>query len=375
MDLDLETLLIARVLPITIMGAVFATTAALRHNDEANRAWTAAFAAAICTTGLDAIYQADGTAPSLVASASTMSMVFALGALWSGTRLLDGRSRSRIWLVVVVAVLAGLPTLLSPSDPDVALASASRLAAAGLFAWLTAGELLRGPMRLNLNARILQSVLFAFGAWYVVAAAVFAAAVADDRIGQPDLISTALPFTGVFLVAAVCLSALRVERAGNWWSMSAEARRQSQLGVLAPAPFREDARDRVDRATLAGTHVALVLAEIDHLDELNTAFGRESGDRALVHFANILRSRVPADALLGHLGAGRFVVLVVALSPETPLTVVDAIRTGLTDASVLEGMELRTAASFGTSQSFDTPAALDSLLSRAAADLTRTRAN
>jgi len=375
MDLDLETLLIARVLPITIVTAVFATTAALRHNDEANRAWTAAFAAVLCVSGLDAIYAADGSAPTIVVAASDASTVFSLGAMWSGCRLLDGRSRSLIWIPVTVAALVAVPTLLQSPAPDLDLSAALRLGATGIFAWLTAAELLRGTMRLNLNGRILQLVFFLFGAWYVIAAAVSAAASADGRISRLSIESTTMPLTAVFVIAAICLSALRVEQSGNWWSMNAEARRRTNLDVLASDAFREDAQDRIERATLAGGHVALVLAEIDHLDELNSAFGRESGDRALVHFTGILRTRVPADALLGHLGAGRFVVLVVAPSSATAYTIVDAVRTGLTDASVNEGLELRTDASFGTSHTVDTPATFETLLAKADADLTRSRAS
>lgn len=370
MDLDLETLLLVRVLPMAIVSAIFATTAAMRHNDEANRAWTAAFAAALCVSGLDAIYDADGAAPTVVVAAGDASTVFALGAMWSGMRLLHARTSSRLWLALAAGVTVALPTLAQSSDPDLGLSTALRTGAAGAFAWLTATELIRGPLRLNLNARILQLAYFLFGGWYIVLLALSASGVA-----RPTVYSTALPLTALFLVSAVCLSALRVEQAGNWWSMSAEARRRSKLRVLNSDAFREDAADRIQRAALAGSHVALVLAEIDDLDELNSAFGREAGDNALVHFSGIVRSRVPADALLGHLGAGRFVVLVVASSTDTPRTVVDAIRTGLTESTVGEGMELRTDASFGTSHTIHSPASFDSLLSRADAELARVRKN
>lgn len=374
MDLDLETLLIARVLPMTLVTAVFATTAALRHNDEANRAWTAAFAAALCVSGLDALYDADGTAPNVVVAAADASTVLALGLMWAGCRALDGRARALLWVPVAVAAVVALPTLMQSPRPDLDLSAAIRLGATGLFAWLCATELLRGKMRLNLNARILQIVFFVFGAWYIIAAAVSAAAASGaGEISRPAITSTALPFTATFVIAAICLSALRVERAGNWWSMSAQARRLTELDVLTSAAFREDARDRIERATLAGHHVALVLAEIADLDELNSAFGRESGDRALKHVSGILRTRVPADALLGHLGAGRFVVLIVAATTDAPSIVVDAVRTGLIEAPVSEAMELRTDASFGTSHTVDTPATLEALLGKADADLTRSR--
>lgn len=373
MDLELETLLIGCALVSVVVTAVFATTAALRHNDEANRAWTASFAGALCATGLMAIY-GTGTVPTIVVAVVDGSTIFAIGGMWAGCRLLDGRSRSYAWVPFVVAVAAMVPTLLQAPTPNLDLSAAIRLGTTGVFSWMTAVELLRGKMRLNLNGRILQVVFFVVGAWFIAAAAIYFAASGDGRVRPPGLESTVLPFVGALIVAAICLSALRVEQSGNWWSMSADARRRTTIDVLSADAFRDDARDRIDRATLAGGHVALVLAEINQLDELNSAFGREAGDRALVHFGGILRTRVPADALLGHLGAGRFVVLLVAATPSVPLVVVDAIRTGLTEASVSEGMELRVDASFGTSHSAATPATLEALLGKADAELDRARA-
>lgn len=365
MHLDPETLLVARVMPIMIVTAVFATTSALRHNDEANRTWTAAFAAVLSVSVLDAIHGADATAPTIVVAATDASTIFALGALWSGCRLIDGRPRSFLGPVTAAAAALAAVELVQGADPDPDLGSALRLGVSGAFAWLAAAELLRGRMRHNLNSRILQIVLFTFGGGYIAAAALSTAALVDDGVHRPSVQVTAIPLTALFVVAAICLAALRVERAGRWWSMDAEARRRTTLDVLATDAFTEDAVDRIERATLAGRHVGLVLAQVNDLEELNTAFGRESGDRALAHVAGILRTRAPADALLGHLGAGRFVVLVVAETPAVPSTIVDAIRTGLTDSSVGEGMELRTDAAFGTAHTRDTPADLDTLMARA----------
>jgi diguanylate cyclase (GGDEF)-like protein len=373
MDLDLETLLITCALAMVCVTAVFATTAALRHNDEANRAWTSAFAAALLATSLEAVYGTSAM-PTVVVAVIDASSVFALGAMWSGARLLNNRSRSYVSVPGALALAVAVVTMVQAPVPNLDLGAAIRFGVTGVFAWLTAAEMLRGDMRRNLNGRILQTVFFLLGAWYIGAAALSAAATGDGRIDRPTLESTSLPFVGVFIVAAICLSALRVERTGNWWSMSADARRRTNLDVLAADAFLDDARDRIERATYAGGHVGLVLAEIDHLDELNSAFGRDSGDRALVHFSTILRARVPADALLGHLGAGRFVIIVMAPIPTVPQTVVDAIRTGLTEAPVSEGMELRVDATFGTSHSAGTSATFESMLKKAAMELERVRA-
>jgi diguanylate cyclase (GGDEF)-like protein len=370
MDIDLTTLLVACALVVATVTAVFTTTAALRHNDESNRAWVAAFAGALCVTGLAAIYGLDDSTPAPVIATIDTSSVFAMGALWSGCRLLDGRRRSLILVVLVLAIGAAAPAALGGANPDLDLSSAVRLGLTGLFAWLGATELLRGPMRLNLNGRLLQLTLFVVGGWFIAAAALFTAS-ADDAT-RPTVGGTLLPFTATFVIAAICLSALRVERTGNWWSVSTESRRQSDLPVLAAGSFREDARDRVERAAMTGHHVGLVLAEISDLDELNSAFGREAGDRALIHFTELLRSHVPASALIGYLGAGRFGVLTASSTADSTSKVVSAVRTGLIDASLGEHMEIRTDAHFGTSSS-SVATTFEGLLVEATADLDRAR--
>lgn len=373
MELDLTTLLTCCALAIVTVAAVFATTAALRHNDEANRAWVAGLAGALCATGLAAIYGLDDSTPALVIATIDGSSVFAVGALWAGCRALDGRSRSLIWIVLVASILTALPTLLGGSEVDLDLSAALRLGITGLMAWMCAIELMRGGMRLNLNSRILQVTLFAIGGWYLASAAVFAAA--NSALSQrPTVESTLLPFAALFIVAAICLSSLRVERAGNWWSMNAETARRTNLAVLSPESFRDDARDRIERSTMTGRHLTLVLAEIDALDELNSAFGRETGDSAMMHFTQLLRSQVPATALIGHLGAGRFAILSVMTSADISDNIITAVRTGLLDSPLGEDMEIRIDASFGTSYTGDVPASFEALLSQATSDLESSRA-
>lgn len=373
MDLDLPTLLTCCALATIAVAAVFSTTVALRHNDEANRAWVAGLAAALCATGLAAIYGIDDSTPVTVVAAIDASTVFALGATWAGFRALDGRARSLVWIALVAALLTALPTLLGTTDVDLDLSATLRLAVTGLMAWMCAIELMRGAMRLNLNSRILQVVLFAFGGWYLAASAVHAAA-STPLSNRPTLESTMLPFTAVFLVVTICASALRVERSGNWWSMNAATARRTNLAVLAPDPFREDARDRVDRAAMTGRHVALILAEIEALDDLNTAFGRETGDAAMMHFTELLRSRVPASALIGHLGAGRFAILSVVTTDDMSANIVAAVRTGLLDTALGKNMEIRIDASFGTSRSGEIPMTFEALLTQAHNDLESSRA-
>ena len=55
--------------------------------------------------------------------------------------------------------------------------------------------------------------------------------------------------------------------------------------------------------------LALVLADVDHLREINDRLGHEAGDEALQKLAGILRVCVDDETLVGRLGDDDFAIL------------------------------------------------------------------
>jgi diguanylate cyclase (GGDEF)-like protein len=72
--------------------------------------------------------------------------------------------------------------------------------------------------------------------------------------------------------------------------------------------FRELARAIAYRERY-GTSIALLLADLDRFKLLNDDHGHETGDRALVHLASVLRQHVRASDSIGRLGGDEFAVL------------------------------------------------------------------
>jgi diguanylate cyclase (GGDEF)-like protein/putative nucleotidyltransferase with HDIG domain len=68
---------------------------------------------------------------------------------------------------------------------------------------------------------------------------------------------------------------------------------------------REMVSDRVAAATLAGDSVTLALVDLDGLDVINEALGRESGDRTLRELADIIAHASRPDEM-GRIDGGRF---------------------------------------------------------------------
>jgi diguanylate cyclase (GGDEF)-like protein len=217
----------------------------------------------------------------------------------------------------------------------------------------------------------MQITLAVVGLTYVGAAAIHVAVDYPVPPGAPISRLVVVVFVALVIVATICLSALRGAGTGGQRATPDSGGAPRALPLLEPETFRLVARDRLERASLVDAELSLVLAEVNDLAEINTAFGRESGDAVLAHFSRVVRSRVPVSAILGYLGGGRFGIMTTSDSRVTAATVVAAVRTGLSDSHVSPDMDLRIDASFGVSDTTTTPANIDLLLDAAVVDMAR----
>ncbi|MCW2747661.1 MAG: hypothetical protein JWP10_803 [Nocardioidaceae bacterium] len=371
MTLDIDTLVVVSAVIMIVTCFIFTLTTALRHNDSANRIWSTSFMAAVSAGAFSAVWGLSESAPMASIAAASASIVFSIGALWSGMRAFNGRS-SLLWIVVLAGLGAGATVLSEGPQGDSQSGSLVKFALASVLACLAGAEMRVGATARNLNARILRFVLWAFGLACAVGVGV-SLAVGTNESTLPSYLNdrAILVLAVVYVSAAMCLSALRVEKYGTWWSggEAPEKKQHFSLGALTADNFSDAAKDRLSRMALLGGNASIVVAEINDLEEINTAFGRDAGDRALVDFAQILRTHVPVSALIGHLRAGRFAVLSIVSSPEDATAIVSAIQLSLLETTLVSGAGLRIDARFGSADTFTKSANFDQLMQAAAAKL------
>lgn len=141
---------------------------------------------------------------------------------------------------------------------------------------------------------------------------------------------------------------------------------------LTGLPNRRLFQDRLDsaieRARRTGSHVALLLVDLDNFKLVNDTAGHHAGDQLLKHVGSLFTGRVRRSDTVARTGGDEFSIIL-----EEPMTRADAARVGKTLSKLLDepvtfgGKELRVGASVGIAVFPDDAA--DSEALRISADL------
>jgi diguanylate cyclase len=104
---------------------------------------------------------------------------------------------------------------------------------------------------------------------------------------------------------------------------------------LTSLPNRRLFQDRlvsaIERARRTGTHVALLLIDLDNFKQVNDTAGHHAGDELLKHVGNLFTGRVRKSDTVARTGGDEFSVIL-----EEPMTRADAMRVGRTLMQLLD---------------------------------------
>jgi diguanylate cyclase (GGDEF)-like protein len=133
---------------------------------------------------------------------------------------------------------------------------------------------------------------------------------------------------------------------------SKAAAHQATHDALTGLPNRELLRDRAVRAMLAsrrsGTHVAMILVDLDRFKEINDTLGHPYGDLLLQEIGPRLRGQLRESDTVSRIGGDEFVVMLPDLhSPYEALAVAEKLATALQHPFLIEGVMVDIGSSAG----------------------------
>ncbi|ARJ06147.1 diguanylate cyclase [Humibacter sp. BT305] len=347
MKVDLASVLLVSGLVIVLCGLIFVLNTAMRRNDPSGRVWSLGFISGM----LSAIcYSMWAVAPEQwwINAIANATYLLSIAAIWSGSRLFNGRHRSLLWIAFAAAALELVLTALEGPN-GIWAGSIPLFTGVAAFAVLTGLETLRSRMRRNLNARVLGIGMLFFALFTLARLVLFIAAGPDSPTFQTYFGTPVATIVTVILVVlgTVAVSVMQAERSGARALGDVTVGVYSTVGVLSASSFMQQWADQVERAAFNRDRLAMVAMDVDNLPQMNTAFGRNFGDTAIRSVAQMIRHHTPTTALLGHPGAGRFVIVMVTTAASDAERLAIRLQTALVDEPIDPERSLRATASFG----------------------------
>lgn len=106
------------------------------------------------------------------------------------------------------------------------------------------------------------------------------------------------------------------------------------------------------RAKRYGTEFSLVIADIDHFKKINDTYGHGVGDKAIIHFSQLINNSLRETDLIGRIGGEEFAILLPNTNLESGFKLADRIRVKIANTPLLHEniAPLSMTASFGVSQ-------------------------
>ncbi|WP_378147728.1 diguanylate cyclase [Cnuibacter sp. UC19_7] len=347
MTVDLPSVLLVSGLVIVLCGLIFVLNTAMRRNDASGRVWSVGFISGMLSAICYAMW-AVAQDQWWINAIANGTYLLSVAAIWSGSRVFNGRLRSLLWVGLAAGGVAMVLTVIE-GPSGVWAGSIPVFVGLTLFAVLTGYETLRSRMRRNLNARVLGIGMWFFALFTLARLVIFLTQGPDSSTFQTYFGTQVATIVTVVLVVlgTVAVSVMQAERSGARALGDVTVGVYSTVGVLSASSFMQQWADQVERAAFNRDRLAMVAMDVDNLPQMNTAFGRNFGDTAIRSVAQLIRHHTPTTAVLGHPGAGRFVIVLVTNAASDAERLAIRLQTALVDEPIDPERSLRATASFG----------------------------
>lgn len=252
--------------------------------------------------------------------------IFALGLLWQGARVFEGRKPQLLWLLAITLGWIALCTI-----PPFFQSMAGRIVGVsicnGLICGLAAFELWRG------RAEHLPSRLPAIGAFssfaFVMLLRIAFVNVAPFPFGALPLDPLWMGgFNLVVFIHAFFLGLLLIALTKERLELQQRniALVDPLTGLMNRRAFMGHAERNAMRQGLAAESTALLVLDLDHFKQVNDRHGHDVGDRVLASFAQVAAQNVRPTDLLYRMGGEEFCFVLPDTDIHTALRVAERVR-------------------------------------------------
>ncbi len=105
-----------------------------------------------------------------------------------------------------------------------------------------------------------------------------------------------------------------------------EASLDGKTSLLNSRTFETQAKRELERASRLGQSVALIMADLDYLREVNNKYGHLAGDMVLQRVASIIKTSLPENGFAGRFGGEEFSILISNADVREGLALAELIR-------------------------------------------------
>ncbi|MDR2987671.1 MAG: GGDEF domain-containing protein [Nocardiopsaceae bacterium] len=150
------------------------------------------------------------------------------------------------------------------------------------------------------------------------------------------LVTVAIFWSPFSLVLALPL-VIVLQRSSLHSQLVSDLRLDAKTGLLNAGTWRKEASAEVSRANRTRARVAVALIDVDCLKTFNDAYGHLAGDNALAMVADLLRSGLREDDIVGRFGGDEFAVLFPATDADHAQAAMEQLRVQIASTLITPG--------------------------------------
>ncbi len=147
------------------------------------------------------------------------------------------------------------------------------------------------------------------------------------------------------------LYALGIKNAQLFRRVEEMALRDGLTGLFNHTTFQRELRNLVRKSIVDGTHVSLVMSDVDLFKSFNDDYGHQAGDDVLRELAQLWKAVMPDSAILARYGGEEFIAAVPNADEDRATELAEILRSAIEQHPFLShGREMRVTASFGVAE-------------------------